>query len=94
MWNVIYHQEVESDLEILGYGEVRRILKAIDERIVNGEPDKAGKPLSGDLAGCRRMRVGNTRIVYQIKQKKIEVFIIAVGNRKDELVYKMAKKRA
>jgi mRNA interferase RelE/StbE len=94
MWNVIYHQEVESDLEILGYGEARRILKAIDERIVNGEPDKAGKPLSGDLAECRRMRVGNTRIVYQIKQKEIEVFIIAVGNRKDELVYKMAKKRA
>ena len=92
MWNVIYHQEVESDLEILGYGEARRILKAIDERIVNGEPDKA--PLSGDLAGCRRMRVGNTRIVYQIQKKKIEVFIIAVGNRKDELIYKMAKKRA
>ncbi len=94
MWKVIYHQKVETDLEILGYVEVRRILKVIDERIVNGDPDKVGKPLSGDLAGYRRMRVGNTRIIYKINQKEIEVFVIAVGNRKDELVYKVAKKRA
>jgi mRNA interferase RelE/StbE len=94
MWKVIYHKEVEYDLEILGYAEARRILKAIDERIIKGEPHKIGKALSGDLAGCRRIRVGNPRIVYRINKKEIEVFIIAVGMRKDDLIYKMAKKRA
>lgn len=94
MWKVIYHQETEADLKILGYAEARRILKVIDERIANGEPDKIGKPLSGDLAGCRRIRVGNTRIVYRINKKEIEVFIIAVGIRRESLVYEAAKKRA
>lgn len=94
MWKVIYHHEVEVDLEILGYVEARRILKVIDERIANGEPNKVGKSLSGDLAGYRRIRVGNTRIVYKINQKNIEIYIIAVGNRRDEFVYKIAKKRA
>lgn len=94
MWKIIYHQEVESDLEILGYAEARRILKAIDERMLKGEPHKIGKLLSGDLAGCRRMRVGNTRIVYRINTTKIDIFIIAIGIRRDELVYRIAKKRA
>ncbi|OJW53984.1 MAG: plasmid stabilization protein [Alphaproteobacteria bacterium 41-28] len=93
MWKVIYHQEVEYDLKILGYAEARRILKVIDERIIKGEPHKIGKALTGDLAGCRRIRVGNTRIVYRMNKKEIEVFIIAVGIRKDDLVYKTAKKR-
>ncbi len=93
MWKIIYHQDVEFDLEMLGYAEARRILKAIDERILKGEPDKIGKPLSGDLRGCLRIRVGNTRIVYRINKKEIEVFIIAVGIRKDDLIYKMAKIR-
>lgn len=94
MWKVIYHQETELDLKILGYAEARRILKAIDERILHGEPHKIGKPLNGDLAGCRRIRVGNIRIVYRINIKKIEVLIIAIGLRKDDRVYKIAKKRA
>jgi mRNA interferase RelE/StbE len=94
MWKVIYHPEVHYDLELLGYAEARRILKAIDERIVYGEPHKLGKPLSGDLASFRRLRIGNTRIVYRISQKEIEVFIMAVGARRDDFVYKTAKKRA
>ncbi len=94
MWKVIYHWEVEYDLEMLGRVEACRILKAIDERILQGEPHKIGKSLSGDLAGCRRIRVGNTRIVYRINKKEIEVFIIAVEARKDDIVYQLAKKRA
>jgi mRNA-degrading endonuclease RelE of RelBE toxin-antitoxin system len=34
MWKVIYHREVETDLKFLGRAEARRILKAIDERII------------------------------------------------------------
>lgn len=93
MWKVIYHPEVENDLRLLGYSEAKRILKVIDERFVQGEPHKIGKPLGGDLSGCRRVRVGNTRIVYRINQTNIEVFIVAVGARRDDLIYHVAKKR-
>ena len=93
MWKAIYHSEVEYDLKLLGYAEALRILKAIDERIIKGEPDKLGKPLSGDLAGYRRIRIGNTRIVYKATKKEIEVFIIAAGVRRDDHVYQSAKKR-
>jgi len=93
-WKVIYHKAVMGDLIRLGKVDARRILRAIAERIVEGEPDKLGKPLAGKLAGCRRIRVGNTRIVYRVDGARIEVLIIAVGARRDSEVYDLANKRS
>ncbi len=87
MWNVKYHPEVKLDLEALGKHEARRVLRAINQRILLGEPDKIGKPLRGSLKGCRRIRVGNTRIVYRVTKTTIEILILAAGLRRDNLVY-------
>lgn len=92
-WKVLYHPEVEYDLKILGRAEARRLLKAIEERIIAGEPDKIGKPLSGLLAGYRRIRIGDTRLVYKINKTDIEVYIIAIGYRKENYIYELALKR-
>ena len=93
IWRVIYHHEVIADLEAIGQSEARIILKVIDKRIRNGEPDKLGKALSGQLAGCRRIRTGSARIVYRVNAEMIEILIIAVGPRKDAAVYKAAGDR-
>lgn len=45
VWGVIYHPDVQKDLDLLGAVAANRILDVIEERIVNGEPDKSGKPL-------------------------------------------------
>ena len=50
-WLVLYHPEVEHDLRRLGRTEARNVLKVLEERVANGEPDKLGKALTGDLAG-------------------------------------------
>ncbi len=92
-WNVIYHEEVAADLQAIGQSEARIILKVIEKRIKNGEPDKLGKALSGQLAGCRRIRTGSTRIVYRVNADVIEVLIVAVGQRKDSAVYTTAGNR-
>ena len=92
-WRVIYHEDVAADLEAIGQSEARIILNVIDKRIKNGEPDKLGKALSGQLAGCRRIRTGSTRIVYRINADVIEVLIVAVGQRKDSAVYTAAENR-
>jgi mRNA interferase RelE/StbE len=92
-WSVIYHPEVAEDLTLLGSAEARRTLAVIEERILHGEPDRAGKPLRGILAGCRRIRTGNIRIVYRVDGKRVEVLIIAVGARRDDEVYQAAESR-
>lgn len=92
-WRVIYHHEVAEDLEDLGRYQARAVLKAIESRIRDGEPEKTGKPLSGELAGCRRIRSGDVRIVYRVHAEIVEVLIVAVGPRRNDEVYKTALKR-
>lgn len=93
-WTVVYHREVPTDLRALGRAEAGRIVKAIDQRLRHGEPDKIGKPLRQSLAGCRRLRIGETRIVYRVDKRANEVLIVAVGPRSEDLVYRRADKRA
>lgn len=93
VWNVIYHHDVQDDLDQLGSAAANRILDVIDDRIRNGEPDKSGNPLRKSLHGCRRIRVGDTRIVYRVDGKAIEVLIVAVGARRDEEIYEVAQRR-
>lgn len=92
-WQIIYHHEVVADLDDLGKSHARAVLKTIETRIRDGEPEKTGNPLSGELAGCRRIRTGDVRIVYRIYAEIIEVLIIAVGPRRNDEVYKTATKR-
>lgn len=82
-----------EDLESLGPSRAKVALKVIEERIRNGEPDKAGSPLWDQLADYRRIRTQDIRIVYHVNGKKIEVLIIAVGARRDSEVYENASKR-
>ena len=93
VWAVILHPDVESDLRELGTKDSRIIVGVLEQRIANGEPDKLGKPLSGELVGYRRIRSGHLRIIYRIDGKKIEVFVIAAGLRRDDEIYKIALKR-
>jgi mRNA interferase RelE/StbE len=93
VWAVQYHPAVKRDLINLGRVEAAVILRVIEERIVNGEPDKIGKTLTGQLAGCRRIRTGQTRIVYRVNGERIEVLIIAVGIRRDHEIYDAATGR-
>lgn len=91
-WNVKFHPQVENDLKQLGTAQARRILVVIRERIAKGEPDKLGKPLRGTLAGCRRIRTGEVRIVYRIQGSEI-VVVLCVGARRDDEVYESAVQR-
>lgn len=79
-------------MEELGRYQARAVLKTIERRMRDGEPDKTGKPLSGALAGCRRIRTGDVRIVYRVDAEIIEVLIVAVGPRRNDEV-RTARKR-
>ncbi|WP_080269560.1 type II toxin-antitoxin system RelE family toxin [Pseudomonas syringae] len=91
-WSVRFHPDIDHDLKQLGTAEARRILKVIRDRIAQGEPDKIGKPLRGALAGCRRIRTGDVRIVYRINGTEI-VLVLCVGARRDDEVYEAAYQR-
>jgi mRNA interferase RelE/StbE len=94
VWVINYHRFVKEDFQELGHSQAKKIRNVIQERIKFGEPDKIGKLLHGKLAGYRRLRAGDMRIVYRVDKGKIEILIIAVGMRRDDEVYEKAGKRA
>src|SRR5512144_676448 len=71
------------------------IIKRIDE--LSEEPEKQGKPLIAELAGCRSLRAAGQRyrIIYRVVHDKIMVYIVVVGIRTEGSgtnIYNLAKK--
>ena len=77
----------------------RRIREKVSDAIARlaSEPEKQGKPLFGELAGYRSIRVVGQRyrIIYKIEKAKVEVSVVALGMRKKGSkadIYSLAKK--
>lgn len=75
-------------------GSARKIVaKKLNGRLVN--PHVAGDRLFGNLSGCYRLKFKKLglRLVYTVIDNKLEVLVIAVGNRADGEVYELAEQR-
>lgn len=83
-WVYRFDERALKELKKLGHQAQRDILTYLDEQIA--DPRRFGKGLKADLAGLWRYRVGDYRILCQIKDPEWLVLVVAVGHRKD--VYK------
>ena len=77
----------------------RRVRDKIRDRIdgLAEEPEKQGKPLTGELTGYRSLRaVGQRyRIIYRIEEGKVFVLVMALGIRREgsgKDIYVLAQK--
>jgi len=91
-WSICYHPAVEKDLASIGRSRARKVLKTIEAKL-GADPGKFGAPLRKSLAGLRKLRVEDIRVVYRLEKKRIEVFVVVVGLRADDAVYKAADVR-
>ena len=73
---------VTDDLPSLPKSAHELIKKAIHARLAVA-PHDYGKPLRRSLAGHRRLRVSDYRIIYRIDEPAKIVYIVAIGHRKD-----------
>jgi mRNA interferase RelE/StbE len=71
---------ISDDIPDLPKSVRMQIKQAIEERLTV-DPIGFGKPLRYSLKGLRRLRFGDYRIIYQIKDKR--VIISAIKHRKD-----------
>ena len=80
MYKVEYLESVvKDDIPKLPKTEKKKIKRAIEERLTQ-DPIRFGKPLHYSLKGCRRMRVGNYRVIFKLETKT--VLIVKIGHRK------------
>ena len=68
--------------------ELRRLAKPDRTRIVAAidrltETPHLGAALKGDLRGLRRLRVGDYRVVYEVRDEELVVLVVRVAHRRD-----------
>ena len=80
MYKVEYLESVvKDDIPKLPKIEKKKIKRAIEERLTQ-DPIRFGRPLRYSLKGCRRMRVGDYRIIFKLETKT--VLVVKIGHRK------------
>jgi mRNA interferase RelE/StbE len=83
-WVYRFDERALKELRKLGRQAQRDIVTYLDERVAgDADPRRFGKGLKADLSGLWRYRVGDYRILCQIKDTEILVLVVAVGHRRD-----------
>lgn len=84
-WTIRYHSDVKEDMKSIGSSSARRIMRVIDAKLTKA-PMQFGAPLSGTLSAFRKLRIGDYRVVYQVQDQQVIVFVLTVGHRRDKEV--------
>ena len=86
---ILYHPlVVKKDIPRLSASIAKRVRHTIKAKL-SFRPEVFGLPLRGTLKKYWKLRIGDYRIVYEIRDR--QVFILVIANRKD--VYELATKR-
>jgi len=93
MYTVLIDELVlKEDFRKIDKPDQQKFIKTIRKKLTS-EPEIFGSPLRADLKGLWKLRVGPYRVIYEIKKKEVLVYVIKVGFRRDEEVYKEILKR-
>lgn len=83
-WTIEYSDVARNQLRKLDKPSARRILDYMDQRIAPLEDARSvGKRLRGPLGAFWRYRVGEYRIICELRDATLRVLVVRVGNRKD-----------
>lgn len=83
-WTVEWDDAAVKELRKLDKQAQRDILRYFRERIATEEdPQRFGKPLTGDKTGLWRYRVRDYRMICHIEDDTLIVLVLRVGHRKE-----------
>jgi mRNA interferase RelE/StbE len=81
-WTIEYTATARTKLRKLDKQMARRIVDYMNERVAGLEdPRKLGKALTGPLGELWRYRVGDCRVICDIRDDALRVLVVRVGSR-------------
>ena len=83
-WKISFDKRAEKQYEKLS-GEVQLLVAAYLYQRVAEQPDprRLGKALSGALKGFWRYRVGDYRIICELRDRELLILVIQFGHRRE-----------
>ena len=86
-WTIEYTDAARKQLRRLDRATAQRVYRYLSERVAPlDDPRSLGKALSGPLGELWRYRVGDYRLIADLRQNVLTVLVLRVGHRRD--VYK------
>ena len=83
-WTIEYSDTAKDQLRKLDKPIARRIVDYMDERIADLEnPRSSGKALTGPLGGLWRYRVGDYRVICEVRDGALCILVLELGNRRE-----------
>lgn len=84
-WAIKLDKRIEKQLKQLDKMQAQRILRFLFERIATLEnPRELGEALQGEhFSGLWKYRVGDYRLITQIKDEEIQILVLKVGHRRE-----------
>jgi mRNA interferase RelE/StbE len=84
IYKLLFDDKVTKDLKKIDKAWQKKILKKIKTTLIDNP--KSGKKLIGNLSLYYRIRVGDYRVIYEVKDDEIIVLVVKIKHRKD--IYK------
>lgn len=82
MFKIKLHKNARKNLKKIDPTTQKRIVKAITNLENNPTPN-GYKKLKGQIEDKYRIRVGDYRIIYTIKNEELVILVLTIGHRKD-----------
>ena len=82
IYKIQYHPDIKNDLNKISKLNQKKIRSVIEGKLVK-DPIRFGKPLQYSLKGCRRLRVGDYRVIYKVTQSTITILVVKIGHRRE-----------
>jgi mRNA interferase RelE/StbE len=85
VWRIEYDVGADKDLSKLDRPIAQRIIRFLGQRVANlKDPRSIGAALKGSKLGdFWKYRVGDYRIIAEIQDKTLRIYVIEIGDRKE-----------
>ena len=83
-WNVVYTAQALKDLKKLDRFTASFITGWVRKKLMDCENPRAlGKPLTANRRGQWRYRIGDYRLIAEIKENELIILALSIGHRRD-----------
>lgn len=83
-WTVEISAFAQKQLGKVDKPVAKRILDWLDDRVEGCKnPRHFGEPLSGEMAGLWRYRIGDFRVICEIRDQRVVVLALSIGHQRE-----------